>query len=61
MTPEQAKQNLWGLLIDGRISMNGRPLSGREIIQLQQSVVVLYAQGKDKEEDRKEDGNKEEK
>ena len=50
MTPEQAKHNLLGILTNGRIILNGLPLTGNELGGLQQSVLLLYEGAKDAEE-----------
>lgn len=54
MNPEQSKQMLMSVLSEGRISMNGQPLSGRELMQLQQSVQVLYEGAKSGDESKAE-------
>jgi len=58
MTPEQARQLLLRVINTGRISMNGQPLNGVELSQLQNAVLLLYDGAKEKEETEEEDKSK---
>lgn len=50
MTPEQARGMLMSVVGNGRIILNGAPLTAVELGQLQQAVVLLYDRAKEKEE-----------
>lgn len=50
MTPEQARGQLLAVIENGRISMGGGPLTGRELMSLQQAVLYLYGQAKERQE-----------
>lgn len=54
MTVKEAHQNLFNVLVTGRIDMPAGPLTGQEHAIVQQSLQLLYTKAMDAEEDIKE-------
>lgn len=50
MKPEEAKKILLQIIVNGRISINGAPLTANELGHAQQAVLSLYNKAKDAEE-----------
>jgi len=53
ITPQQAHANLTKVLINGRITLDGKPLSLLELDSLMQSVKLLHDSAMEFEESRK--------